>query len=71
MDRINAQGLPRDQLLFALTQRRIVRQARKEDACLLCRQERVNEAGLCEYCIAILDEDEMKLAERWMNGSGP
>lgn len=71
MDRVNSQGLPRHQLAYVLTQPRHVRKAIKEDACLLCRTKGVNEAGLCDACYALLDDKELKLAERWLSGVGP
>ena len=45
--------------------------ARQIDSCLLCRNPRVNEAALCEVCWAMLDDDELKLALRWLSGEGP
>jgi hypothetical protein len=48
-----------------------VAKAIKEDACLLCRSKGVNEAALCDACYALLDEEELKLAERWLSGIGP
>ena len=32
---------------------------------------RVNEAGLCNYCWALLRDDELRLGEAWLNGTGP
>ena len=71
MDRVNAQGIPRRQLKWTLTQRRHVNKARSEDACLLCRADGVDESGLCNTCYSLLDEDELKIAERWLGGIGP
>ena len=71
MDRINATGLRREQLVWALTQNRLVSAARKEDSCLLCRSQRVNEAGVCVVCFSMLTDDELKLARRWLAGTGP
>ena len=45
--------------------------ARKADACLLCKNPRVNEAALCEVCYSALDDDELRLATRWLAGLGP
>ncbi|MCW5943511.1 MAG: hypothetical protein KIS66_14860 [Fimbriimonadaceae bacterium] len=71
MERLNSEGFPRDRLLWVLTQPRFVREARRIDACLLCRAHRVNDAGLCDACHATLSDAEMRLVERWMNGTGP
>lgn len=68
---MNSQGVPKEQLAWVLTQRRFVLQARKRDRCLLCCGPNVNESGLCEVCIPLLPEDELRLAERWMAGTGP
>ena len=71
MDRVNAQGIPRRRLAWTLTQRRHVLHAIEEDACLLCRAPGLNEAGLCDVCYALLDDREIKIAERWLGGTGP
>ncbi len=71
MDRVNSQGIPRKQLLWTLSQPRHVKKAIREDACLLCRTRGVNEAALCDTCYALLDEEELKSAERWLSGVGP
>lgn len=71
MDRHNSEGGPRETLKWVLTQRPHVMAARKIDKCLLCRAPRVNEAGLCNYCWALLRDDELKLGEAWLNGTGP
>ena len=71
MDRVNSKGIPRQQLEWTLTQKRYVNKALREDACLLCRSRGVNEAGLCDTCYALLDDNELKLAERWLGGIGP
>ncbi|GMV87379.1 MAG: hypothetical protein AMXMBFR81_03100 [Chthonomonas sp.] len=71
MDRANSEGLPRNQLLWALSQPRFVLRARKMDACLLCCAHRVNEAGLCESCHASLSDEELRVVERWLIGIGP
>lgn len=67
--RYNSEGIPRDELVWALTQRRLVREARKIDSCLLCRRDGVNEAALCPICWAILDEIELTAATRWTSGA--
>lgn len=71
MDRLNPEGIPRDQLIFTLKQPRRVRDARRIDACLLCRRSRVNEAGICEVCYAMLDGEELQLVNRWMSIGSP
>lgn len=71
MDRLNSQGIPRQQLLWTLGQRRHVLKALKEDACLLCRKGGLNEAGLCDMCYALLNDNELSAAERWLSGVGP
>lgn len=71
MERLNSEGYPRDRLPWVLTQARFVLEARRIDACLLCRAHRVNEAGLCNACHAALTDAELRLVERWMNGTGP
>lgn len=71
MERWNSEGLPRDSLAWALRQARFVMAARAEDRCLLCRREEVNEAGLCRPCMALLDDEELDLATRWLSGVAP
>lgn len=70
-DRSNSEGVPRHQLRWILRRAEFVRQARKIDRCLLCCAARVNEAGLCEGCCALLDPEEHLLVERWRAGVGP
>lgn len=67
-DRLNSTGLPRRDLRWALTQPRIVKEARAKDACLLCRSGGLNESGLCRVCFSMLDEEETALARRWTQG---
>ena len=71
MNRLNSEGYPRHQLLQVMRERRIVMDARRIDACLLCRRNKVNESGLCEVCYGMLDGEELRLAERWRSGVGP
>lgn len=71
MDRYNAEGIRRADLLVTLKDRRKVREARKHDYCLLCRAERVNEAGLCNACYSCLDGEEHHVAAQWIAGVGP
>ncbi|MFM9873206.1 MAG: hypothetical protein ACKVQS_07045 [Fimbriimonadaceae bacterium] len=69
--RINPEGIPRDQLTWALTQARIVRAAVRIDQCLLCRDPHVNEAGLCVICWTYLTPEETELATNWATGVLP
>lgn len=71
MDRLNSEGIARHNLSWALGKPHIVRQAINENRCLLCRCSPVNEAGLCEICVVLLDDDELKLVNRWTTGIGP
>lgn len=71
MDRLNSEGLPRDQLKLALKDRAVVEKHRKLDRCLLCCAPNVNEAALCHVCWSLLDDEELKLAQRWLIGVGP
>jgi hypothetical protein len=71
MERLNSEGIPRDQLSYALTNPRIVSFARETDSCMLCKRKDVNEAGLCRWCYSGLDEPEIKLAVKWTSGVGP
>lgn len=72
MERLNSEGIPRDQLKWSLTQEHIVRAARRINQCLLCRRRRVNAAGLCEVCYALLvDPEEQALVNRWLVEEGP
>lgn len=70
-ERVNAEGIPRHQLKHALTDRRFVPIARRIDACLLCRDGGVNEAGLCPKCWSQLSDEELALAQRWLMGAIP
>jgi hypothetical protein len=71
MARLNPEGIPRHHLLLALKDVKQVRDARRINSCLLCRRIGVNEAGLCEVCMALLSPEEIELAERWLRGVGP
>lgn len=71
MERVNSEGILRSDLRWVLTQSRLVHAARRIDTCLLCRRRRVNEAGLCDVCHATLTDEELKLAEKWLRGTGP
>lgn len=69
--RDNDEGISRDQLSWALTQHRIVRQARSIDRCLICRNAGVNEAGVCDSCLPLLNDRETDLVEQWVRGGAP
>lgn len=69
--RINSEGIPRDDLIWAWSRPDIVRQARRTDSCLLCRRPHVNEAALCDCCWATLDDNELRHATRWTMGMRP
>ena len=71
MERLNSEGILRSDLAFALGSRKIVRDARKMDSCLLCRRKNVNEAALCDVCYSMLEGDELMLALKWLTGVGP
>jgi hypothetical protein len=71
VERLNSEGIPRHQLTLFLRDRKQVATARRIDRCLLCRRERVNDAGLCDVCYSMLDGDELRLAGRWLTGEGP
>ncbi len=71
MDRLNSEGIPREKLSYVLKNRRLVGIARRINKCLLCKRHGVNEAGLCDVCCALLNEEELTLANRWLTGEGP
>lgn len=71
VDRLNEEGVPRDQLLGALKRPDMVEFARKHNRCMVCGRRRVNEAGLCMGCYSALSDAELKVAERWLGGSLP
>ncbi|MBS1714962.1 MAG: hypothetical protein JST30_11570 [Armatimonadetes bacterium] len=71
MARLTNTGLKRSELPWALSRPDIVLSARQRDSCLLCRSPKVNEAGLCGVCHALLDDDEILLARVWINGMTP
>lgn len=71
VERLNSEGIQRHELPWALSQRRFVVAARRVNACLLCRGRGVNESGLCEVCFTMLDDEETRLAHRWLTGEGP
>lgn len=68
MTRINSEGIPQEHLRFALKNSRIIADARRIDACLMCRRPRVNVAGICEYCYSQLDGEELVMVTRIMSG---
>jgi hypothetical protein len=71
VERLNSEGIPRDHLKHALRNKRLVRDARRINSCLLCRRIGVNEAGICEVCYSLLNDEEQRLAEAWIRGGGP
>jgi hypothetical protein len=71
VERYNSEGIPRDKLVVALRDRRLVAEARRVGFCILCRRSPVNEAGLCEICYSGLDGEELRLATTWTSGAGP
>lgn len=71
VERLNSEGIPREQLAWALGQRKIVEDARSIDSCLLCRGPRVNEAALCDVCWPLLSEAEGLVAQSWLVGGSP
>ena len=71
VERLNSEGITRRELTFALTQPKFVLAARRLKSCLLCRNGPVNESGLCESCFALLNDEEFRLAQRWLTGEGP
>lgn len=70
-DRLHPEGVQRSQLKWVLTQERFVKAAVRMDQCLLCRNKRVNEAGLCDVCWTFLDDPETELALKWTSGVAP
>lgn len=71
VERLNSEGIRRNDLRFVLTQPRLVAIARRNGTCLLCKHGPVNEAALCESCFSLLGEEEFTLAQRWLTGEGP
>lgn len=72
MDRLNSEGINRDQLIWTLRNPRLVLSARRINSCLLCRRIGVNEAALCEVCYALIsDPEEQRLINNWMTVGGP
>lgn len=71
VERLNAEAIPRRLLMQALLDKRLVPTFRRIDRCLLCRRPGVNEAALCSVCWALLEDDEMRQAQRWLNGGAP
>ena len=69
--RVNPEGIRRDELAWALSQASYVRAARRIDSCLLCKRNNVNEAGLCDYCWATLEGEELEAAAKWTMGVRP
>jgi hypothetical protein len=71
VSRLNSEGIRRGDLCFALTQPKMVGDARRIGSCLLCRNGPVNEAGLCDICFSLLSDEEYRLANKWLTGEGP
>lgn len=71
VERLNSEGIRRQDLMLALRDRRKVALARRIDSCLLCRRGGVNDAAICEVCYGMLDGEELRLAARWLSGEGP
>lgn len=71
MERLNSEGIRRQDLLWALGQVKVVMTARRIDSCLLCRRRGVDESGLCNVCGSALSDEEQSLVESWRRGTGP
>jgi hypothetical protein len=71
MERWNSEGLPRDQLAWALRTPHIMADAKQRQSCLLCCSKNINEAALCSVCWALLTEEELSLAIHWLRGTQP
>jgi hypothetical protein len=71
MERVNPEGIVREDLAWALNQRGLVFTARRMNTCLVCRRRGVDESGLCNVCTATLSEQEQDLVEKWRRGTGP
>lgn len=71
MERQNPEGIQRSELLYCLSNKKIVFFARETDSCMLCCRPNVNEAGLCRWCYSSLDTPEIQVAVKWMSGVGP
>lgn len=71
VERLNSEAIPRRFLMRALLDTHLVPTFRRIDRCLLCRRPGVNEAALCLVCWALLEDDEMRQAQRWLNGGAP
>lgn len=71
VDRLHPEGIRRGDLTFALSRRLSVETARRVNRCLLCRRSDVNEAGVCQFCMPLLSESELRLVDRWLTGQGP
>ncbi|MBL8047933.1 MAG: hypothetical protein JNJ45_04555 [Chthonomonas sp.] len=71
MARWNFEGVPRRELKEALRRREIVNQYVRRNACMLCMREGVMACGLCEYCYAMLDGEELNAAVDWNTGFRP
>lgn len=71
MSRIHREGVPRDDLLIALRTKSMVITARETDTCMLCCAKKVNDAGICQMCMPLVSDEELKVIERWMAGVGP
>ena len=69
MDRIHPEGIPREDVTLTLNRPDHVKMAVKNDSCLVCKGNRVNEAGLCDVCTAQCSAEELKLVEQWMAGT--
>lgn len=69
--RMNSEGIPRDDLPWALSRPDIVAEHRRVDRCLLCRSGNVNDAALCRLCYSMLNDQELVMALRWINGTQP
>ena len=71
MPRIHREGILRGDLLIALRTKSKVITARETDTCMLCCAKKVNDAGICQMCMPLVSDEELKVIERWMAGVGP
>lgn len=71
MERMNPAGIRPESLAYALSRPDIVAFYRKANSCMLCRRTGVNQAGLCDSCVAMLSSRDHDLVTRYLAGVLP
>jgi len=71
MARLNSEGIWREDLLLTLRTPHLIEDARRKKRCFVCQRTSINRAGLCDVCYSQLDGEELREANRYIDGLNP